>query len=59
MTHTMKAILAGAIALLSSIVTGLGDNTLSAQEIVTAILAGVVAFGALYGIATVTKSAGK
>jgi uncharacterized membrane-anchored protein len=55
MTHTVKAVLTGAIALLSSVVTGLGDNTLSSQEIVTAVLAGVVAFAALYGIPTVTK----
>lgn len=59
MTHTFKALLAGVIAGLSSVVTGLGDNVLSLQEIVTAILAAVVAFGALYGIPTVTKSAGK
>lgn len=56
MTHTIKAVLAGVIAGLGSVVTGLGDNVLSYQEIVTSVLAAVVAFGALYGVATITKN---
>lgn len=45
-----KAILASVISGLSAIVTALGDNALSTQEIVTAVLAALVALGAVYGV---------
>lgn len=45
-----KALLAAAIAAGGSVVTALGDNSLSTQEIVTAVLAGLVALGAVYGV---------
>ena len=54
----LKAIIAGLIAAGGSIVTGLGDNTLSAQEIVTAVVVGLVALGSVYGVANVPKAPG-
>lgn len=45
-----KAFLAAAIAAGSSVVTALGDNVLSGQEIATAIVAALVALGAVYGV---------
>ena len=43
-----KAIVAGVVALLGALVIGYEDDTLTAKEIVTAISAGVVAFGTTY-----------
>ena len=45
-----KAIVALLIAGLGSVVTALGDGTLSTQEIVVAVLAAVVALGAVWGV---------
>ncbi len=45
-----KAIIGAAIAGVGSIVTALGDNALSYQEIGTAVLAALVALGAIYGV---------
>lgn len=58
MTSFLKAVLLGLIAGLGSVVTGLGDNALSYQEIVTSILATLVAFAAAFGIANGTKATG-
>lgn len=51
MKSAAKAVLASLIAGVGSIVTALGDNTISGQEWATAILATLVAFGAVYGVA--------
>jgi TRAP-type C4-dicarboxylate transport system permease small subunit len=56
MASMLKAILAGLIAAGGSVVTGLGDNTLSAQEIVTAVVVGLVALGSVYGVSNVPKA---
>lgn len=45
-----KAIVSGLIAGLTALATGLGDNVLSAQEYVTAAIAFLVAFGAVYAV---------
>jgi hypothetical protein len=50
MTQYLKAIVAALIAGLSSIVTALGDNTISPQEWVTAAIAFLVALGAVWGV---------
>lgn len=50
MATMIKAILAGIIALGTSLVTALGDNVISGQEYVTAIVAGIVALGVVYQI---------
>lgn len=50
MATIIKAVLAAAIAAASSIATGLGDNILSGQEIVTAVVAGLLALGVVYQI---------
>lgn len=57
MQNAFKAILASLIAGGGSIVTGLGDNTLSLQEIATAIVVALVALGGVYGVSNVTKAA--
>lgn len=56
MTKLLGSFVLGLIAGLSSLVTGLGDNALSYQEIVTAILATLVAGAAAYGISNGTKA---
>lgn len=59
MTKMLGSIILGLIAGLGSIVTGLGDNALSYQEIVTAVLATLVAFAAAYGITVAAKAGGQ
>lgn len=54
MSAYRKAIVGGLIAVGGSIVTALGDNVISAQEIATAILAGLVALGAVWGVSNKT-----
>jgi len=49
-TQYLKAIVAGLIAGLSSIVTALGDNTISTQEWVTAAIAFLVALSAVWAV---------
>lgn len=57
MKSAAKAVLAGVIAGVGSVVTALGDNVISGQEWATAILATLVAFAAVYGISnTPTKT---
>ena len=46
----LKAIVSALVAGLTAIVTGLGDNVLSAQEYVTAVIAFLVALGAVYAV---------
>lgn len=58
MTKVLGSITLALIAGLGSVVTGLGDNALSYQEIVTAVLATLVAFAAAYGINGTAKAAG-
>lgn len=45
-----KAVVGAAVAFISSLVTALGDNTISTQEWLTAGLAGLVALGAVWAI---------
>lgn len=58
MTKLIGSLVLGLIAGLGSIVTGLGDNALSYQEIATAVLATLVAGAAAYGINGSTKANG-
>lgn len=58
MREAAKAILSGLIASGGSVVTGLGDNSLSYQEIVTAILVGLVALGGVYGVSNAPRVRG-
>lgn len=59
MREALKAILAGAIAGGGSIVTALGDNVLSLQEIATAIVVTLVALAGVYGVSNAPKIVGK
>lgn len=59
MQKIVYAAILGLIAGLSSLVTGLGDNVLSYQEIVTAVLATLVAGAAAYGISSGAKVGGQ
>lgn len=56
MRNALKAVLASLISAGGSIVTGLGDNRLSLQEIVTAVVVGLVALGGVYGVSNVPKA---
>jgi hypothetical protein len=49
-TAYAKAIIAALIAGLGSVAAALDDGHLSGQEIVTAVLVLVVAFGGVYGV---------
>lgn len=46
----IKAIIAAFVAGLGSIAVGLGDNVISAQEYVTAVIVALTAFGAVYAV---------
>lgn len=59
MREALKAILAGAIAGGGSLVTALGDNILSLQEIATAVVVTLIALGGVYGVSNAPKIMGK
>jgi len=56
MSQYLKAIVAGLIAGLSSIVTALGDNKISPQEWVTAVIALLVALSAVWAVPNARKT---
>jgi len=45
-----KAVIAAVVAFLTAISTALGDNSISGQEWVTALIALVIGFGAVFSI---------
>jgi len=53
----VKAVIAAVIAFLSSLLTALGDNAISSQEWVTAIIAFLVGLGAVWAIPNKSSSA--
>ena len=50
MTSYLKAFVAALVAALGSLYQALDDNTVTGQEWVAAILAGLVALGAVWGV---------
>lgn len=45
-----KALIAAAVAFLGAIQVGMSQNGLAASEVVGAVIAGLVAFGGVYGV---------
>lgn len=58
MSKYLKALVGGVIAGLTSLVTALGDNTISGQEWLTAVIATLVAFGAVWGVSNKSPDGG-
>lgn len=54
MKRIAKALVAGAIAGLTAVGTGLTDGSITAAEWITALIATLAAFGAVYEVPNVT-----
>ena len=59
MAYYAKAIIGAASAFVASLVTALGDNTISGQEWLTAVAAALVALGVVYAVPNKPQEAPK